>query len=38
VVPGAFHGFDRMAVEAAVSKRFDAAKMAAFRRAFGQPL
>ncbi|MEH6488746.1 alpha/beta hydrolase [Hyphomonas oceanitis] len=34
VVPGAFHGFDRVGAEAAVSKRFDAAKMAAFRRAF----
>ena len=37
VVPGAFHAFDRIGAEAAVSKRFDAAKMAAFRRAFGQP-
>lgn len=34
VVPGAFHGFDMMAKEAAVSKRFTAAKVGALRRAF----
>ena len=37
VVPGAFHGFDRIGAEAALSMRFDAAKMAALRRAFEQP-
>jgi acetyl esterase/lipase len=34
VVPGAFHGFDVVAKEAAVSRRFAAAKLSALRRAF----
>jgi len=34
VVPGAFHGFDMIAPEAAVSKRFTAAKLGALQRAF----
>ncbi|WP_082010303.1 alpha/beta hydrolase [Novosphingobium malaysiense] len=34
VVPGAFHAFDTVAAEAAVSRRFTAAKAAALRRAF----
>jgi acetyl esterase/lipase len=34
VVPGAFHGFDLVARDAAVSKRFNAAKLDALRRAF----
>lgn len=37
VIPGAFHGFDRVAAEAASSKRFTRAKLNALRRAFGQP-
>jgi acetyl esterase/lipase len=35
VVPGAFHGFDMMAKEAAASRRFTAMKLDALRRAFG---
>ncbi len=38
VVPGAFHGFDRAAPDAGVSKMFTKAKLNAFRRAFGQPV
>ena len=38
VVPGAFHGFDRAAADASVSKMFTKAKLNAFRRAFGQPI
>jgi acetyl esterase/lipase len=34
VAPGAFHGFDMMAKDAAVSRRFSAAKLDALRRAF----
>jgi acetyl esterase/lipase len=34
VVPGAFHGFDLIARDAGVSKRFNAAKLDALRRAF----
>jgi acetyl esterase/lipase len=34
VVPGAFHGFDLVARDADVSKRFNAAKLEALRRAF----
>lgn len=34
VVPGAFHGFDRLAPETGVSQRFTAAKLNALRRAF----
>jgi acetyl esterase/lipase len=34
VVPGAFHGFDLVASDADVSKRFNAAKLDALRRAF----
>jgi acetyl esterase/lipase len=34
VVPGAFHGFDMVARDASVSKRFTAAKLAALQRAF----
>jgi acetyl esterase/lipase len=34
VVPGAFHGFDMMAKDAAVSRRFTATKLDALRRAF----
>ena len=34
VVPGAMHGFDTLAREAAVSRRFTATKLAALRRAF----
>ena len=37
VVPGAFHGFDRVAAEAPASQRFTKAKLNALRRAFGQP-
>jgi acetyl esterase/lipase len=33
VVPGAYHGFDDNAPEAALTRRFNAAKMAALRRA-----
>ena len=36
VVPGAFHGFDRIVPNAAVSQRFTAAKMDALRRAFSR--
>jgi acetyl esterase/lipase len=38
VIPGAFHGFDRVAPEATVSKLFTTAKLNALRRAFGQPV
>jgi len=34
VVPGAFHGFDLLATQADVSRRFTATKLAALRRAF----
>ncbi|MFN3607760.1 MAG: alpha/beta hydrolase [Hyphomonas sp.] len=37
VVPGAFHGFDRIAASTNPAKRFTKAKMDALRRAFGQP-
>jgi acetyl esterase/lipase len=36
VVPGAFHGFDRVAPETSVAKRFTLAKHNALRRAFGR--
>lgn len=36
VVPRAFHAFDRVVPDAAVSSRFTEAKMNALRRAFGQ--
>lgn len=35
VTPGAFHGFDAVAPETGLAKRFTAAKIAALRRAFG---
>ncbi|MCT8003949.1 alpha/beta hydrolase [Sphingomonas sanguinis] len=35
VTPGGFHGFDAVAPETGLSKRFTAAKVAALRRAFG---
>jgi acetyl esterase/lipase len=35
IVPGAFHGFDSFAPDAAISRRFRAAKVAALRRALG---
>ncbi|HWI86353.1 MAG TPA: alpha/beta hydrolase [Sphingomonas sp.] len=38
VIPGAFHGFDGVASETAIAKRFTLAKMNALRRAFGQPI
>lgn len=38
LVPGAFHGFDRVAPEASVSKAFTRAKLNALRKAFGQPI
>lgn len=38
VVPGAFHGFDRIAPETTPARLFTHAKMNALRRAFGQPL
>jgi acetyl esterase/lipase len=38
VVPGAFHGFDRAAPEAAVSRAFTKAKLNALRAAFGRPV
>lgn len=38
VVPGAFHGFDRIAADTTIAKRFTKAKVNALRRAFGQPL
>lgn len=34
VVPGAFHGFDRIAPDASVSRAFSDSKLAALRRAF----
>ena len=34
VAPGAFHGFDRIAAQARVAQRFNAAKLDALRRAF----
>jgi acetyl esterase/lipase len=34
VVPGCFHGFDLLAKDTGVAKRFSAAKIAALRRAF----
>lgn len=36
VVPGAFHGFDRIAADTTIAKRFTNAKVNALRRAFGQ--
>jgi acetyl esterase/lipase len=38
VVPRAFHAFDRIAPDTAISRRFTRAKMDALRRAFGQPV
>jgi acetyl esterase/lipase len=38
VVPGAFHGFDRVAPETRVAQRFTKMKLNALRRAFGQPV
>ncbi len=35
VTPGGFHGFDAVAPETGLAKRFTAAKIAALRRAFG---
>jgi acetyl esterase/lipase len=35
VVPGAIHGFDTLAKESAVARRFTSIKLAALRRAFG---
>lgn len=36
VLPGAFHGFDRVVPDAAISRRFTEAKMAALRKAFAK--
>jgi len=36
VVPGAFHGFDGLAAETSVAKRFNAAKIDALRRGLAQ--
>lgn len=38
VLPGAFHGFDRVAPESTLARRFAKAKLNALRRAFGNPL
>jgi acetyl esterase/lipase len=38
VVPGAFHGFDAVAADTALAKRFNAAKIDALHRAFSNPL
>lgn len=35
VLPGAFHGFDRVAPDTAIAKQFTAAKLGALRKAFG---
>lgn len=35
VVPGAFHGFDSVAEEAEISRRFNSARLGALSRAFG---
>jgi len=35
VIPGAFHGFDRMAPTTSLAQRFTRSKIAALRRAFG---
>ena len=37
VVPGAYHGFDVLAPEAGVSRRFRQARLAALARALGRP-
>ncbi len=37
VIPGAYHGFDRVVPDASPSRRLIAARLAALRRAFGQP-
>ncbi|MCW3837650.1 alpha/beta hydrolase [Sphingomonas canadensis] len=37
VVPGAYHGFDRMAADTPQARQFTGAKLNALRRAFGQP-
>lgn len=37
VVPGAFHGFDRVAPDTSLAKRFTRTKMNALRKAFGEP-
>jgi acetyl esterase/lipase len=34
VLPGAFHGFDRVAPETRIARSFTASKLAALRRAF----
>jgi len=38
VIPGAFHGFDRVAADTVPAKLFTKAKLNALRRAFGQPV
>ena len=37
LVPGAYHGFDNSVPDASISRQFTAAKLNAFRRAFGSP-
>lgn len=37
LVPGAFHGFDRVAPQTRLARNFTAAKLEALRRAFGMP-
>lgn len=37
-VPGAIHTFDRIVPDAAASRRFTRARMAALRRAFARPI
>lgn len=36
VLPGAFHGFDRVAPDTAIARRFTQAKLHAIRKAFGE--
>ena len=38
VIPGGFHGFDRVAPESAAGRGFTAARLNALRRAFGMPV
>jgi len=38
VLPGAFHGFDRVVPQARISQAFTKAKLDALRKAFGQPV
>jgi acetyl esterase/lipase len=38
VIPGAFHGFDRVAADTTLAKLFTKSKLNALRRAFGRPI